>query len=84
MIIINGIKHCILYIADCKTGTLPTSCLLEHSLEHRINSLPWKRAQASEFSDSGIKNKWITLNKMFLFVQSKHHFGFLWIPATEK
>lgn len=84
MIIINGIKHCILYIADCKTGTLPTSYLLEHSLEHRINSLPWKRAQASEFSDSRIKKKWIALNKIFLFVQSKHLFGFLWIPATEK
>jgi len=55
VIIINGIKHCTLYIADCKTGTLPTSYLLEHSLEHRINSLPWKRAQASVFSDSRIK-----------------------------
>lgn len=84
MIIINGIMHCILYIVDCKTGTLPTSYLLERSLEHGINSLPWKTAQASEFSDGRIKNKWITLNKMFLFVQNKHLFGFLWISETEK
>lgn len=76
--------HCILYIVDCKTGTLPTSYLLERSLEHGINSLPWKTAQASEFSDGRIKNKWITLNKMFLFVQNKHLFGFLWISETEK
>lgn len=77
VIIINSIKHCVLYIVDCKTGTLPTSYLLEHSLENKINSLPWKRAQSSEFSDSRMKNKCITLNKMFLFAQSMHPSGLL-------
>lgn len=83
MIIINGIKHCVLYIVDCKTGTVPTSYLLEHSLENKINSLPWKRAQPSEFSDSRMKNKWITLNKMFLFAQSTHPSGFLQLKTKE-